>query len=101
MEKSRQTLYQQSEAYLKNLLKEKLPSGSRFFLFGSRAKGTAGEMADIDIGVIPAMDLQDELKVIQDEIEQSFVPYSVDLVDFSKISESFKQQALKKIIPWN
>jgi hypothetical protein len=58
-------------------------------------------MADIDIGVIPAMDLQDELEVIQDEIEQSFVPYSVDLVDFSKISEPFKQQALKKIIPWN
>jgi len=101
MDKNKQTLYQQSEAYLKKILKEKLPPGSCFFLFGSRARGTAGEMADIDIGIVPAEELQDELEIIQEEIEQSFVPYSVDLVDFSKISESFKQQALKKTIPWN
>jgi len=101
MDKNKQTLYQQSEAYLKKILKEKLPLGSCFFLFGSRARGTAGEMADIDIGIVPAEELQDELEIIQEEIEQSFVPYSVDLVDFSKISESFKQQALKNTIPWN
>jgi len=95
-------LYQNSETYLKRLLKDRLPTGSRFFLFGSRAQGTAGFAADIDIGIWPQDPLNDTtLSDLQEIIEDSFVPYHVDLVDFSKISNHFKQQSLKKIIPWN
>ncbi len=79
-----------------------MPTGSRFFLFGSRANGSAGFAADIDIGIWPQEPLNDTiLSKRQEIIEDSFVPYQVDLVDFSKVSENFKQQALKKIIPWN
>ena len=95
-------LYQKSECYLKKLLRERLPKGSKFFLFGSRAKGAAGLMADIDIGIQPSKDLGNKcLSDLRDEIEESFVPYNVDLVDFSKTSEFFRQQALKKTIAWN
>jgi len=52
-------LYQNSETYLKRLLKDRLPTGSRFFLFGSRAQGTAGFAADIDIGIWPQDPLND------------------------------------------
>ena len=97
-----ESLYQRSEAYLKKLLKESLPKGSRFFLFGSRAQGTAGLMADIDIGILPPKPLDTKtLAKLREKIEESFVPYSVDLVDFSNLSEQFKQQALKKTVPWN
>ena len=95
-------LYKNSEIYLKNLLKKKLPYGSKFFLFGSRAIGSEGFASDIDIGILPKEPLNDSIiSEIQEIIEDSFVPYNVDLVDFSKVSESFKQQALSKIILWN
>ena len=95
-------LYQNSETYLKELLKNQLPTGSKFFLFGSRAIGSAGFAADIDIGISPSKPLDYTIiSKLQEIIEESFVPYKVDLVDFSNVSEQFKQQALKKIIPWN
>ncbi|MDM8560794.1 nucleotidyltransferase domain-containing protein [Candidatus Parabeggiatoa sp. HSG14] len=96
------TLYQKSENYLRELLKERLPTGSQIFLFGSRAKGETSSTADIDIGILPKKPLDNTiLWELQETIEDSFVPYHVDLVDFSKISETFKQHALKKTIPWN
>jgi predicted nucleotidyltransferase len=95
-------LYQNSETYLKKLLKNQLPTASKFFLFGSRANGSAGFASDIDIGIWPQKPLDDTIIAkLQEIIEESFIPYNVDLVDFSKVSEQFKQQALKKIIPWN
>ena len=100
--KQKHSLYQKSETYLKQLLTEKLPENSHFFLFGSRAQGTSGEMADIDIGILAEEPLSLEItNTIKEAIEESFVPYQVDLVDFMTVSESFKQQALKKVIPWN
>ncbi len=100
--KQKLTLYQKSEDYLKQVLTEKLPENSHFFLFGSRAQGTSGEMADIDIGILAEEPLSLELtNNIKEAIEESFIPYDVDLVDFRTVSESFKRQALKKVIPWN
>ncbi|TGO03293.1 hypothetical protein PN36_09460 [Candidatus Thiomargarita nelsonii] len=54
-------LYQSSETYLKKLLRKQLPTGSRFFLFGSRANGSAGFAADIDIGIWPQEPLNDTI----------------------------------------
>lgn len=96
------TLYQQSEFYLKKLLEERLPTESQIFLFGSRAKGKTNSTSDIDIGILPKKTLDDTiLWELQEIIDDSFVPYHVDLVDFSKVSKTFKEQALKKIILWN
>jgi len=96
------TLYQLSENYLKQLLMERLPPESKVFLFGSRAKGNPSSTADIDIGILSKQPLNNTiLWELQEIIEESFVPYNVDLVDFYHISDTFKQQALKNIIPWN
>jgi len=96
------TLYQQSENYLKQLLTERLPPDSKVFLFGSRAKGNTSSTSDIDIGILPKKPLNNTiLWELQEIIEESFVPYDVDLVDFYNISDTFKQQALKNTIPWN
>lgn len=95
-------LYKNSEIYLKKLLNKKLPSGSKFFLFGSRAIGSEGFASDIDIGILPQEPLNKFIiPEIQEIIEESFIPYKVDLVDFYNVSEPFKQQALSKIILWN
>ncbi|NOR69312.1 MAG: nicotinamide-nucleotide amidohydrolase family protein [Methylomarinum sp.] len=96
------SLYQKSEIFLKQLLKQKLPENSHYFLFGSRAKGSASEMADIDIGILAELAIPKKIiNNINEEIEESFVPYKVDLIDFKVASEAFTQQALKKVIPWN
>lgn len=93
-------LYQRSEHYLQTLLKEKLPSESQYFLFGSRAKGIHGPFADINIGVQTSQLDPHLITNIQETIKESFVPFHVDIVDFNKVSQSFKREALKKIIPW-
>jgi uncharacterized protein len=100
MSNSEEDLARKSEAFLKQLLLEKLPDDSQVFLFGSRAKGDAGFASDFDIGIVS--DNLDPMILVElaDIIEESFVPYKVDLVDFSKVDDSFKKQALKKIVIW-
>ena len=58
-------------------------SGVRVVLFGSRARGSAGRFADIDL----ALDAGDgpvplEIMVrLRESVEQSRIPFRVDLVD--------------------
>lgn len=94
-------LYSKSIRYLKKLLKEKLPEGSQVFLFGSRAKGTSAKFSDIDIGVIADKDIENVIIEIKEIIEESFVPYDIDIIDFNKVSKKFKEEAMKRIIPWS
>ena len=72
------------------------------FLFGSRAEGKEKRTSDIDIGIIgnnefPIMNKSD----LEDELEESIIPYKVDIVDFKKVSDDFKKIALKHIQIWN
>lgn len=66
------------------------------FLFGSRAVGRHARFSDVDIGIegtqrIPGFVIQR----IKGDLEESDIPYRVDIVDFSTMSDSFKQVALK------
>ena len=71
------------------------------FLFGSRARDENTTAADIDIGLSSQQPLDFRLKAkLVDRIENLNIPFKVDLVDFAEVSESFKQEALKKIIIW-
>jgi hypothetical protein len=38
---------------------------------------------------------------MEHELEESLVPYKVDIVDFFYVDEAFKNMALKKIIEWS
>jgi len=73
----------------------------RAYLFGSHATGRAVRASDIDVavlseGVLPA----GLLSRIREEIDNSNVPYRVDLVDLSQTDEAFRQRVLKEGIPW-
>lgn len=67
-------------------------SGAKFYIFGSRAKGTYKEYSDIDI----AVDLNnkkldtDILGRILIEFKDSTLPYEVDVIDINSIDEKFK-----------
>ncbi|MCK5155349.1 MAG: nucleotidyltransferase domain-containing protein [Spirochaetales bacterium] len=74
----------------------------RVFLFGSRANGTYSWGSDFDIGIegVPE-DLCIRLKYyLLDQIEESIIPWNVDIINFDTVNSSFKQTALKEFIPW-
>ena len=58
--------------------------------------------SDVDIGFLgkEALD-QRVIRKISDELEESVVPYHIDLVDFFKVDTRFKKIALKRISLWN
>jgi predicted nucleotidyltransferase len=73
----------------------------KVFLFGSRAYGNARFNSDIDIGLWGSCRVPVKLKIaIEDALEESVVPFNVDIVDFSLVDDTFKKFALEKIVEW-
>ena len=72
------------------------------FIFGSRADGTANQRSDIDIGILGKQALPAFIKLdIEEQFEESNIPLRVDFVDFCKVDQAFKKEALKTVIVWN
>lgn len=77
------------------------PHRARVFLFGSRAAGGAREGSDVDVGVLPLEPLPPEvLAEIRDALEESTVPYHVDLVDLRLAPSGLRERVLREGIPW-
>jgi uncharacterized protein len=71
------------------------------FLFGSRSRRNHHEGSDIDIGIIPKEHFNPQrLVLLREFLENLNTPYKIDIVDFSKISEAFKKEALKEAEWW-
>ncbi len=72
------------------------------FLFGSRAEGKFQRGSDYDIGVSGLDDATFfRLKArLTDEVEESLIPYKADIVNFDKVSEEFRDIALRNIVVW-
>lgn len=70
----------------------------KLFFFGSRVRGDNFETADIDIGVqgIEPLSVTKKLALIED-LEKLPILYKIDVVDFARVSEKFKRQALMNI----
>lgn len=61
----------------------------QFYVFGSRVKGTARKHSDLDLCYkdnIPIM----IVGMIQEEFENSNLPFKVDLINWNWISEDFQ-----------
>ena len=70
----------------------------RVFLFGSRAAGSAHERSDIDIGIDgPAPVPRRILAAIQDELEEAPTLYTIEVVDFACVSDSFRRVARERV----
>ncbi|WP_321429912.1 nucleotidyltransferase domain-containing protein [uncultured Methanolobus sp.] len=71
------------------------------FLFGSRARGNAHSTSDIDIGVLPSGCFdRKKITALRAELEEMNIPYTVDLVDLSTVTEDFRQQVLNEGEIW-
>ena len=72
------------------------------FLYGSRVTRQYSNSSDLDIGVLGKKPLEKKVILsIQKEIENSKIPFSIDIVDFYYADNKFKDTALKEIDLWN
>ena len=72
------------------------------FLFGSRAAGNAKPLSDIDIGILWTEPLPMIVMAhLNADLEESIVPFKIDLIDFYQVDKDFKKEALNKIQIWN
>ncbi len=73
----------------------------KVILFGSRARNDYNTGSDIDIGLIPDSVLdRNKITLLREKIEKLNIPYKVEIIDFSKTSESFQKEALKEVVVW-
>ncbi len=74
------------------------PKEHRVFIFGSRITGKAKKFSDYDIGILAKNPVPGYLITeIEEALEESDLPYNVDIVDFSLVSPNFKKVALAKV----
>lgn len=65
---------------------------AEFFVFGSRAKGAARRGSDLDIAINLGRPLTSkEHHFLVDQLDESDLPYRVDIVDLQTVSKIFKE----------
>lgn len=92
-------LQQHSEAFIRDRLRGHLPPGVGVYLFGSRARRTASWNADYDLWIdadVPA----GVINAIVEEIDDSFVPYKVDIVTTADLRGQFADRVKAEAIRW-
>lgn len=73
----------------------------KIVLFGSRAREDWTISSDIDIGIIPQSKFnRDKLTLLREALENTNIPYKIELVDLSLVSEAFKEEVFKRAIIW-
>ena len=78
------------------------PQRASLFLFGSRARGEARRASDIDIAILPEAPLiPGTLARLREALEESDIPYRVEVIDLSTASKGFRRKVLSEGIPWN
>jgi len=76
---------------VKAILRSHVPD-REVWVFGSRATGTAKEYSDLDIAVIGDLPLDlGRLALLENDFDESELPFKVDVVDWATASESFRQ----------
>lgn len=79
-----------------DLIKKTLRStlvGAKFYLFGSRAKGTAKLYSDADIVIVSDQIVPLEvLSALNERLSESDLVFKVDLVDWQRISPEFRNK---------
>lgn len=72
------------------------PNIDEIIIFGSRARGDYKEKSDIDIAIKGNL-TKLEIAMIRDYLEESRIPYMVDVVEYSKIvDKNFKEEIDKE-----
>ncbi len=82
------------------IIEKHLPNAA-IYLYGSRACGNAQECSDVDIALDTGEIIDREIIYkIMDDLEESKIPFFVDITDVNNISEKFKSGIEKEWVVW-
>jgi len=96
--KSKITVYESSLELLKGIVSDVF-KGEKVIavLFGSRARGDYLETSDMDVGILPRREMnKSKIALLRERLENSNIPYKVDVVDLSQASKEFTDRVLKE-----
>jgi uncharacterized protein len=68
-----------------------------FYAFGSRARGNPKKLSDLDICFFDNIPSNIVIQ-IEDDFEESDLPYKVDIVDWNKCSDDFRALIKKDLV---
>ena len=72
------------------------------YLFGSWARGEATRLSDIDVAIDPHTTLpRGTLARLRERLEESHVPYHVDVVDLTRTAPEFRHRVLAEGVLWS
>ena len=96
--KSKTTIYESSLELLKNIVGDVFKGEDvTVILFGSRARGDYFETSDMDVGILPKREMdKSKIALLRERIEDSNIPYKVDVVDLSRASKEFTDKVIKE-----
>lgn len=79
---------------IKNCVKKNFPQ-AKIFIFGSRAKENNRKFSDIDIAIKDSKINSQKLAKTRFELEESSLPYKVDLVDYDELDKKILEKAIE------
>lgn len=77
------------QALLLQLLRQFLP-GVAVWAFGSRVRGNARATSDLDLAIFSRSEHKRQVFDLQEALEESALPFKVDLLVWDEIPENFK-----------
>lgn len=81
---------------IKEILLKHLGQNIKAIIFGSSVQDE--QFHDIDIAVLGGNECK--FSKIREELENSHIPYKVDLINLDQVEEKFKNKILKQKIIW-
>ena len=96
---TRQELINRSEAYIRHTIREHIPPQARIYLYGSRAKGDNRWNSDYDLWIDGEISSR-KLREMIEELEESFVPFRVEIVTTQQLTGRFGECVKQEARPW-
>lgn len=76
--------------------------GVKVYLFGSWARGDATVVSDVDLAIDSEVPLPPgTLALLRERLEESRVPYRVEVVDLQAVEPAFRRRILKEGVLWS
>ncbi|TAD88395.1 MAG: nucleotidyltransferase domain-containing protein [Alphaproteobacteria bacterium] len=86
---------------LRAILRQCLPDEAQVWAFGSRVTGRACRGSDLDLAIDAGRPLgQDAVAALREALENSDLPYPVDLVDLATASPGFRARIDSSLRPF-
>jgi uncharacterized protein len=74
-------------------------NGASFYIFGSRTTAQAKQYSDIDLGLVSEKSITLSARMaLASDIEDTDLPYKVDVVDLSKVDSTFRKIAEREMV---